>query len=176
MTAPPPAAAIDIGSNSVHLLVACKEPESEPRVVLDANRHTGIGRVVDQQRELGEEGRALLIDTVAGFVSQAQALDADRVLLMGTEPLRRATDAAALADALRARTGLAVVVLDRVQEGLLALLGVTAGRIDGSLAVIDIGGGSTEVTVASPGSPPEVGVIAGRARRASLPRSCVMTP
>lgn len=168
MSPPPVAAALDIGSNSVHLLVAQPAPGSGPVVVLDASQHTGIGRVVDDQGQLGEQGRALLIDLVTGLVDQARALGADPVVLMGTEPLRRAADAPALIDALRARTGLALVVLERTQEGLLTLLGVTGGRVDGPLAVIDIGGGSTEVTVVGPGRPPTVGVLpAGSARLAA---------
>jgi exopolyphosphatase/guanosine-5'-triphosphate,3'-diphosphate pyrophosphatase len=168
VTVPSLAAAIDIGSNSVHLLAAHQDAASAVIPVLDAREHTGVGRLVDQSGRLGEEGRARINDLVVGYVQQARTVGADPVLLMGTEPLRRASDASVSIDEVRARTGLELVVLDRTQEGLLTLLGVTGGRIDAPLAVADIGGGSTEVTLVSPGQPPEVGVLpAGSARLAA---------
>jgi exopolyphosphatase / guanosine-5'-triphosphate,3'-diphosphate pyrophosphatase len=168
MTVPSLTAAIDVGSNSVHLLAAHRDAASAVMPVLDAREHTGIGRLVDQLGRLGDEARARIGDLVVGYVEQARAVGADPVLLMGTEPLRRAADASVSIEAVRARTGLELVVLDRTQEGLLTLLGVTGGRIDAPLAVADIGGGSTEVTFVSPGRPPEVGVLpAGSARLAA---------
>lgn len=162
------AAALDIGSNSVHLLVARVDPTRAPEPVMDISHQAGIGRAVDASGMLGDELRELLLATVEGYVGEARGLGARRVLLLGTEALRQADDTDHLVGAIHARTGLSLRVLDRTAEGLLTLLGVTGGVVDASTAVADIGGGSTEVTVTHPGGPPVIGVLpTGSARLAA---------
>lgn len=161
------AAALDIGSNSVHLLVARQGAGAVPVPLVDVSHQAGIGQAVDATGHLGAPIREELIRTVEGYVLEAHALGADAVLVLGTEALRRASDAPDLVDAVRRRTGRPVIVLDGTSEGWLTLLGVTGGRIRGALAAIDIGGGSTQVTVARPGGPAVVGLLAmGSARLA----------
>ncbi len=160
LVTPTPSAALDIGSNSVHLLVAHRGSDdgSLPRVVplVDVSLHVGIGPVVDATGELGAEVRESLRATVEGYLGQARDLGVTVVLVLGTEALRRAADTAALVAAIGGPVGRTVVVLDRAAEALLMLLGVTGGRVDGSLAAVDIGGGSTQVAMARPGERPRV--------------------
>ncbi len=86
------------------------------------------------------------------YAERARALGADRMALVATQPLRGAADARAVVAAVEAATGVAFHVLGHEEEALLNLLGATSGRaIEGSLAVVDIGGGSTEVVVLDPG-------------------------
>jgi exopolyphosphatase/guanosine-5'-triphosphate,3'-diphosphate pyrophosphatase len=159
MSTPPTSAALDLGSNSVHLLVARADPEGRPLTLLDVSHQAPIGRTVVTTGELGAELREELVATVADYVDQARALGSTTMLLLGTEAVRRASDAIALATQLQAVTGIPVTVLDRTTEGLLTLLGVTGGRVLPSLAVVDIGGGSTEVTMLGPDGQPVVGVV-----------------
>jgi len=154
-----PAAAIDVGSNTVHLLVARRGDQGLPTTLLDVSQPAGIGPHVDATGELGPTLRASVLGIVADQVGQARAQGAESVVVLGTEAVRRASDAATLVADVRARTGLVLTVLDRTTEGLLALLGVTGGRAPGSLAVVDIGGGSTQVAVARPDGAPVVGVL-----------------
>jgi exopolyphosphatase/guanosine-5'-triphosphate,3'-diphosphate pyrophosphatase len=164
----PPAAALDIGSNSIHLLVARRGPDGAPVPLVDVSHQAPIGRTVDTTGALGPGMRDEVLATLAGYVEQARAWDATRLIVLGTEPLRRATDVDRLAAGLETRVGLRPRVIDSVTEGLLTLLGVTAGRVPPSLAVIDIGGGSTEVTVTHPAGPPVVGLLPiGSARLAA---------
>jgi exopolyphosphatase/guanosine-5'-triphosphate,3'-diphosphate pyrophosphatase len=94
------------------------------------------------------------------YVAEARALGAEHVTVLGTEPLRRASDRSVLqADVLRA-TGVPLHVLSHESEAELTLLGVTAGRLPPApLMVLDIGGGSTELIVAAPGLDPVVGAL-----------------
>jgi exopolyphosphatase/guanosine-5'-triphosphate,3'-diphosphate pyrophosphatase len=164
----PTSAAIDIGSNSVHLLIARRGDDGLPTTLLDVSHQAGIGREVDATGELGEELRGSLLATLDQYVGLARARGAETIVLLGTEATRRASDAATFLADVRVRTGLDLMVLDRATEGLLTLLGVAGGRVTGSLAVVDIGGGSTEVTVAHPAGPPVVGVLpVGSARLAA---------
>ncbi len=163
-----PVAALDIGSNSVHLLVAVQGADGAPVSLLDVSHQAGIGRVVDATGVLGPRLRGELVAIVGAYLAQASERGTESIKLLGTEALRNAADADVLVAALRAATGSSVTIVDRASEGLLTLLGVSGGRVPPSLAVVDIGGGSTQVTVSSRGGSPVVGLVpVGSARLAA---------
>jgi exopolyphosphatase/guanosine-5'-triphosphate,3'-diphosphate pyrophosphatase len=160
------AAAIDIGSNSVHLLVAEVGADGALQTLADESLQLGLGRVVQQQGRMGAAARRAALETVAGFAARADELGAGRALLMGTQPLRRAADRSSLRREIRDAIGLDLVVLSHDQEATLTLLGVTSGRgVEDPLLVMDVGGGSSEVILVAPGDDPVVGAFAvGSAR------------
>lgn len=144
------AGAIDIGSNSAHLLVARVLGAHELDPLADESVFLGLGEAVASTGHLGRGARARVVEAIAGYVARAVELgaDPDRILLLGTEPVRRAADGAALVAEVGTATGVPLLALSHEEEGWLNLLGVTAGRrVEGTLAVIDSGGGSTEVVV-----------------------------
>lgn len=160
-------AAVDVGSNSIHLLIAGMG-RARLRTLVDESVQLGFGSVVDRHGRLGAEARRDGVAALAGYVEQARTLGAASITIVGTEPLRRASDRSVFqADVLRA-TGVPLHVLSHEAEAELTLLGVTAGRRPtGRLLVMDIGGGSTELIVAAPGEDAVVGAIAvGSARLA----------
>lgn len=157
-------AAIDIGSYSVHLLVAGLRGRAlEP--LHDESAFLGLGRTIDAQGELGLAG-AQLVDTLAAFATRARDLGATTLTMVGTDPLRRAPDAAKVVGDIRATTGVETAVLTHEEEAMVALLGVQAGLpLDRETVMVDVGGGSTEVLVARPGlAPLAVGLPLGAAR------------
>jgi exopolyphosphatase/guanosine-5'-triphosphate,3'-diphosphate pyrophosphatase len=85
--------------------------------------------------------------------------------VVGTEPMRRAADAGRVIHGA-GRLGIPIHVLDHEEEGILTLLGATAGEpLARDVVVVDIGGGSTEFVVGAPDHPPVVtGVRIGAAR------------
>jgi exopolyphosphatase/guanosine-5'-triphosphate,3'-diphosphate pyrophosphatase len=163
-------AAIDIGSNSVHLLVAEVGPDDSLEILADESLQLGLGRVVHHQGRMGAAARRAAVETVSGLADRARDLGADRVLLMGTQPLRRAADRSLLVRSIRDSEGLDLVVLTHDQEATLTLLGVSIGRaVDGPLLVMDVGGGSSEVIVVVPGMAPVVGAFpVGSARLSEM--------
>jgi exopolyphosphatase/guanosine-5'-triphosphate,3'-diphosphate pyrophosphatase len=146
-----PGAAIDLGSTSVHLLVA--RPERAGLAVLDdESAFLGLGAAVDATGSLGAAGRATLVTTVASYVERARALGASQPIVMGTEPLRRLGDATRIVAEVSAGTGAPLAVLEHEEEALLTLVGLTAGRaVTSDLLVVDIGGGSSEFVEIGPG-------------------------
>ena len=157
-------AAIDIGSYSVHLLVA---EQRGKRLIErhDESAFLGLGRTIDADGRLGH-GAAQLIDTLAAFVQRARDHGATAVTVVGTDPLRRAADAPKVIADIRSALGLGVAVLSHEEEALAALLGVQAGLPLGRETVmVDVGGGSTEVLVAHPARRPvAIGLPLGAAR------------
>jgi exopolyphosphatase/guanosine-5'-triphosphate,3'-diphosphate pyrophosphatase len=158
-------AAVDIGATSVHLLVAAWTddglvPLADDSVVL------GLGRTVDAAGELGSARRTELVAALERHARMARRLGAESIAFVGTEPIRRAADAARAIAEVHLATGIRIEVLDHETEGFLTLLGVTRGTRHGrDLAVVDVGGGSSELVIARSGERPEaLGLPIGAAR------------
>ena len=144
-------AAVDIGANSAHLLVAIVDGH-RVAPLRDESALLGLGTFVDAQGRVPDGARGPLIATLVGYAAAARTLGAGRIAFVGTEPLRRAADARAVVVAAEAATGVALHVVDHREEGLLVLLGATSGRpVEADLLVVDVGGGSTQLVVVGPG-------------------------
>jgi exopolyphosphatase/guanosine-5'-triphosphate,3'-diphosphate pyrophosphatase len=144
--------AVDVGSNSIHLLVAAVDGHRLDPLV-DESVLLSLGDTVAAHGAIPEPHRSEVVAELARYAARAREAGATQVAFVGTQPLRRAADARSVVAAVEAATGLPLHVLDHEEEGLLNLLGATAGRsIDESLAVVDIGGGSCEVVVVEPGA------------------------
>jgi exopolyphosphatase/guanosine-5'-triphosphate,3'-diphosphate pyrophosphatase len=145
-------ASVDLGSNSVHLLVAEVDAGHELRALTDESVFLGLGETVDTHGHLGAPARAELCATLAGYANAARARGADHVTFLGTEPIRRAGDAARIVADVEATTGLPLHVLSHEEEAYLTLIGVTAGQpVRDETLVVDIGGGSSEFCAVAEG-------------------------
>jgi exopolyphosphatase / guanosine-5'-triphosphate,3'-diphosphate pyrophosphatase len=159
MRPPEVIAAVDIGSNSAHLLVALVDHRTVTSLA-DESALLGLGGIVDLEGRLPFAARTALIDALEGFATTARRWHAHELLLLGTEPLRRAADAGEVSDMVLGRIGQPIVVLDHAEEAELTLLGVTRGTpLEAPLLVVDIGGGSTEAVFERPGEAPRTFVI-----------------
>jgi exopolyphosphatase/guanosine-5'-triphosphate,3'-diphosphate pyrophosphatase len=152
------AAAIDIGSNSVHVLAARTARVIRPGVraelqpLADSSELIGLGDVVDDGRRIPPESLQAVVDALQTQIALAESVGASRIAIVGTEPLRRASNADELMAAVQRLTGHSVHVLTVREEAQLTFLGVTAGvPPNEALAVVDIGGGSTEAVIHVPG-------------------------
>lgn len=170
-------AAIDVGSNSIHLLVArVGTPQTMARrgltVLDDRSQLLGLGEQVDREGRLQLEQRRQIMSGIAEYLLLARSMGATQLTLIGTEPFRRATNGADVAIEVGTITGIPLHVINERTEALLTFLGVTAGVLPNEpLVVADIGGGSTEVSIHTPGAPLKVLPLAiGSAR---LTRSMV---
>ena len=152
-------AAIDVGSNSIHLLVATLGP---PQTLVrrglttldDRSVLLGLGEVVDRLGRIPDEQRGQIMTGIAEYVLLARTVGAEAVTLLATDPLRRATDGGEVAAEVGVVTGLPLHVLSERTEALLAFVGVTGGVPPSEpLVVVDIGGGSTQMSIYTPGEP-----------------------
>jgi exopolyphosphatase/guanosine-5'-triphosphate,3'-diphosphate pyrophosphatase len=143
------AAAVDIGSTSVHLLIG-EVSDGDLASIVDLSELLGLGARVEARGYLGESARSELTHALAEYVEEARRQGCEAVVLAGTDPLRHAADAARACGEIESAIGVPVHVLDQDEEGALTLLGVGHDGWHGELAVIDIGGGSTEIIQAGP--------------------------
>lgn len=160
--------AIDVGSNSVHLLVARHAPGGlEP--LRDESVLLGLGDVVDRDGYVPDSAQAELVLALRRYVELARSLGAAQVSLVATEPLRRAANAAAVVSHVGGALGLPLHVLSERQEGELTYLGVTGGAVQAqSQLVVDVGGGSSEVVLAEVGQQPAVTSLPSGSGRLSI--------
>jgi len=143
-------AAVDVGSNSVHLLVAdVSDGRVEPLV--DVSEQLGLGDFVDDGGAIPEEPQRGLIYLLREYRDVALARGAEQVTFVGTEPLRRATNGQQVAELVERETGIPLQILDKEEEGKLAFVGVTRGEAGSqSMLIVDIGGGSTQAVYYDP--------------------------
>ena len=144
--------AIDVGSNSIRLLVADIRAGSEPEelvTVARAGESCRLGRGLEKSGAVDGE-MAERAATVAGeFARRARSLGAVHTVVGATAALRRAENGAAVAAAIGERTGLRVRILSGQDEARLVyqavVLGLRAVARRSPCVVFDLGGGSTEV-------------------------------
>jgi exopolyphosphatase/guanosine-5'-triphosphate,3'-diphosphate pyrophosphatase len=142
-------AAADIGSNTVHILVAdVGEGESLCDVAHDIEM-PGLGRRVDQSGELGLQGRRDACLALEGVISRARAHGFQQLVVGATSAVRRAVDRDALLAEASARIGTPVRLLSERREAQLSLLGVALHyATEETWLMADLGGGSTELVQA----------------------------
>jgi exopolyphosphatase / guanosine-5'-triphosphate,3'-diphosphate pyrophosphatase len=143
-------ATIDVGTNSVRLLIADTVPGGW-RVVEEAQRATRPGEGQSATGALGPVPMARTAGTVADYVRRAEALGATRVRITGTGAVREAANRAEFVARVESVTGMTLEVLSGEDEARLILLGARSGLPDlrGRFVLFDIGGGSTEFVVAA---------------------------
>lgn len=140
-------ACVDIGSNTTRVLVADVAP-GQVREVTCEKAYTHLGRVLRRFGQLPVEALDAVAETVAVQCAVARSLGAVRVRVVATAAIRAAANSGALLAAVRERAGVEVDVLEGDEEARLAFCGATLGRSDGGrVAVVDVGGGSTEIAV-----------------------------
>ena len=158
-------AAVDLGSNSVHLLVAAIDGH-RLRPLADESVFLGLGAAVDGRAHLGRPARDELTTALARYADRARMLGAAHVTFLGTEPLRRAADAGRIVGDVEGRTAVPLHVLSHEEEAYLTVVGVTGGwPVEHETLVVDIGGGSSEFCVVTrEGAPRAAGLRLGSGR------------
>jgi exopolyphosphatase/guanosine-5'-triphosphate,3'-diphosphate pyrophosphatase len=143
------AAAIDVGSNSVLLLIVALDATGRARAIDEAVATTRLGAGLRPGGELNADSAARTRATVVDFARRARAAGADPVWAFATGAARRAADGPAFVDAVAAAAGIPVEVLSGVREAALAHAACVQGlALDGApVLTIDVGGATTEVTL-----------------------------
>jgi len=143
-------ATIDIGTNTVLLLVAEEAPDGSIRAVAERATITRLGEGVDRSRTLSRNAVERTRACLEGYAKVVQELDVGRVAVVGTSAMRDAQGAEDLRLAIRVLFGVEVSVLSGVEEARLTFVGGLDGlglEATEDVALFDIGGGSTEVVV-----------------------------
>jgi exopolyphosphatase/guanosine-5'-triphosphate,3'-diphosphate pyrophosphatase len=150
-------AAIDIGTNSVLLVIAAAEAGG-PRPLVERATITRLGEGVDRTRQLAPAAVERNLACLRDYAAELRAHDDPRLDVVGTSALRDARGAEAFLDEAERILGVRPRVIAGDEEARLTFRGALSGlSLRGRLLVFDIGGGSTELIVgdAATTAPPE---------------------
>jgi len=157
-------AAIDVGTNSIRLLVA-EEDDGDLAEVARDMVITRLGTGVDRAGRFDPEALARTLAVLRRYARQARALGADRFHVGATSAARDAANRDELLAAIEAETGTGPEVLTGEREAGLSFLGATSGLdAEPPFLVFDIGGGSTELAIGEVGPAAAVSVDVGSVR------------
>src|SRR6266850_1499355 len=147
-------ASIDLGTNTVRLLVAeVTSGTAAWRTVRAEQRVTRLGEGLRATGTLGDAAAARTAAIVVQYVALARAAGATRVAVVATSAVREAANGRAFVTDLERAAGIAVRVISGEEEARLTLAGIVAGLgpLRGVVIAFDIGGGSTEYILARDG-------------------------
>ncbi len=141
-------AAIDLGSNSFHLVVARKGEHA--LTVIDRERDmVRLAAGLDEKNEITAAAAERALDCLAKFSERLRVVNADNVRVVGTNALRNARNSTQFIANAEKVLGFPIEIISGVEEARLVYLGAAQSLQGdrGRRLVVDIGGGSTEIIV-----------------------------
>ena len=148
--ASPRIAIIDIGSNSVRLVVY-KGLSRTPAVLFNEKVMAGLGKGLSIGGELSRDSMDVAVTALARFARLCDAMAVDSVRVVATAAVRDASNGETFVARVARETGLSVEIIDGETEARGAAYGVIAGIPDADGVVGDLGGGSLELVRVSGG-------------------------
>ncbi|HVL61851.1 MAG TPA: Ppx/GppA family phosphatase, partial [Microbacterium sp.] len=165
---------LDIGSNTVHLLVADVRPGGRPLATTSQRTVLRLMRYLDPDGSITEEGVGALVSAVAEARAVAESERVDELLATATSAVREAANGAAVIARIEEALGQPLQVLGGETEARFTFLAVRRwfGWAAGQIQLLDIGGGSLEIAAGSdelPDAAESVPLGAGRMTVQFLP-------
>ncbi|MFP5218172.1 MAG: Ppx/GppA family phosphatase [Actinomycetes bacterium] len=138
---------LDVGSNTVHLLVVDAHRGGHPDPVRSHKLALHLAELLQSDGSLGQDGTRALCEAVDAARAVADDEGVEDLLAFATSAVRDATDSAEVLDRVRRSTGVDLAVLPGEDEARLTFLAVRRwfGWSAGRLLCLDIGGGSLEL-------------------------------
>ena len=146
-------AAIDVGSNSLHMVIADVSADGHIEVVDRVKEMVRLGRSAFTTGHLTPEAMNLATSTLTTFGRLARARHVERLRIVATSAVREARNGAAFVRRLRRQTGLPVRVISGAEEARLIYRAAryALGLDGGPYLLVDVGGGSVELVLVQDG-------------------------
>ncbi len=154
-------AAVDLGSNSFHL-IAARYLGGHLQIVDRIREMVRLGRGVNRHRRLSAAAMVRALDCLGRFAQRLAALSTHQIRIVGTDALRRAHNAPGFISKATETIGHNIEIISGQEEARLIYAGVTHSLGDDPRErrlVVDIGGGSTELIAGHGRSPKEMSSI-----------------
>ncbi|TSB31418.1 Ppx/GppA phosphatase family protein [Streptomyces benahoarensis] len=165
---------LDVGSNTVHLLVVDAHPGARPLPAYSHKAELRLAELLDADGAISDAGVARLITTVREAGEVAEDKGVEDVLPFATSAIREATNSEEVLRRVAEETGVALQVLSGEDEARLTFLAARRwfGWSAGRLLLLDIGGGSLEIAYGldeEPDAAASLPLGAGRLTSGALP-------
>lgn len=144
-------AVIDIGSNSVRLVVY-DGLRRHPQVVFNEKVLCGLGRSVGREGRMDEAATAAALRTLERFALLLRNMKVARIEAVATAAVREASNGEDFVRLIKSKTGLRVRIIPGREEARLSALGVLSGIPEANGIVGDLGGGSLELVEVANGA------------------------
>lgn len=149
MTTGQPLAALDVGSNTVRMLIA-KPRDGQLEQLADISQFVRLGKGVDAAGLLQSDRMDAALDAIRALVSEARERGVADVVAVATSAVRDAGNGQEFARMVGDVTGVGLRILNGDDEARLTALGALMGvAVEGTAMVCDLGGGSAEFVLAS---------------------------
>ena len=147
-------AAVDLGSNSFHMVVA-QDQHGRLKVIDRIREMVRLGAGLSQSGELSRDSQERALECLQRFGQRLREMHADSVRVVGTNTLRLAKNSTELIQRAEDALGHPIQVISGVEEARLIYQGAIQSITgpDGKWLIVDIGGGSTELIVGEQGRP-----------------------
>jgi len=141
-------AVIDVGTNSVKFNISERRPDGTWQTLVDRAEITRLGEGLEKTGEISHDAMARTVSAVAGMASQAGDAGVAAIKAVGTMGMRTAHNSQQFIDMVEQGCGVRIETIPGSEEGRLAYLAVKLGLglAEGTLAIFDTGGGSTQFT------------------------------
>ncbi|NBM20836.1 Ppx/GppA phosphatase family protein [Streptomyces sp. GC420] len=138
---------LDVGSNTVHLLVVDAHPGACPLPAHSHKVELRLAELLDEDGAIGEDGIVRLVSVIHSALQAAEDKGVEEVLPFATSAVREASNADDVLARVRNETGVDLQVVTGSEEARLTFLAARRwfGWSAGKLLVLDIGGGSLEI-------------------------------
>lgn len=145
--------AIDIGSNSLKLVVG-EGDGSSFSILTEGRERVRLGRDIQRTGSISDELIESSVETIGRFRKQAEEFEAEEILAVATASLRGASNREHFIAEVEKGTGIRIKVIPPLEEARLIGISATAyfGKSASSILNIDIGGGSTELSLFNDGA------------------------
>ena len=140
-------AVIDVGTNSIHMVLAEAKPDGSCHVLDRFKDMTRLGDGTFRHRRLSAASMARGVDVLKNLTTLARNKGVDRILMAATSAVREARNGGQFIEDVLARTGVRVTVVTGQEEARLIYLGVRQSMdlTDRPTLLVDVGGGSVEL-------------------------------
>ncbi|WP_274450173.1 exopolyphosphatase [Aeromonas caviae] len=140
-------AAVDLGSNSFHMVIA-RLTEGRMQIIDRIKERVRLAEGMDEQRRMSQEAMARGLDCLALFAERLTNIKPDQIRIAGTYTLRRASNARDFVREAAKVLNHPIEIISGQEEARLIYQGVAhTQHIEGQVLVVDIGGGSTELII-----------------------------
>ncbi len=141
-------AAIDLGSNSFHLIIA-RVSDDHFQIIDNMREMVRLAAGLDENNNLDKKSRQRALDCLSRFGQRLQNIPEERVRIVGTNTLRKASNSSDFLQEAESAIGYPIDIIAGIEEARMIYLGVSHSLSNSSKKslVVDIGGGSTEIIV-----------------------------
>src|SRR5262245_23336749 len=163
---PRPFAVVDLGASAVRLVVAEVQPGSTPHLLEEASRGVLLGKDTFTHGRLGTATVEATLKALEGFRRIMDTYGVGRYRAVATSAVREAANRDSFLDRVRLRTGIEVEVIDGFEENRLSYIAVRERLRDhpalttGDALLVEVGGGSADISFLRAGSPIRSGTYA----------------